>query len=111
MSRLRICGADELVPGQMRRVDRPDGEPLAVFNVDGRFYVTADTCTHARASLTEGDLEGDEVLCPVHQGAFHVPTGRALCFPLTRDLQTHAVVVEDGVVYAELSVAAKEAAA
>lgn len=112
MSRVRLCAVTDLAPGQMRRVDRDaEDQPLAVYNIDGRFHVTADTCTHARASLTDGDLEGDEVVCPVHEGVFHVPTGRALCFPVTQDLDTYAVSVEDGVVYAEVAPPAEEAAA
>jgi nitrite reductase/ring-hydroxylating ferredoxin subunit len=111
MSRLRLCVAAEIAPGEMRRVERPDGDALAVYNIDGHFHVTADTCTHARASLTEGDLEGDTVICPAHEGAFHVPTGRALCFPVTRDLETYSITVEDGVIYADAARPSEEAAA
>jgi hypothetical protein len=34
---------------------------LAVFNVDGEFYVTDDACTHGPGSLSEGYLEGDVI--------------------------------------------------
>lgn len=98
--RVRLCRADELGPGEMRRVVREDGPPLAVYNVGGEFHATDDTCTHARASLTEGDLEGHEIVCPVHMGTFDVRSGEPLCFPVARRLRTYAVTVEDGVVWA-----------
>lgn len=97
--RILACRAAELPPGSMRRVDVADAPAVAVYNIDGAFYATADRCTHARASLTEGDLEGDCVVCPVHFGVFHVPTGRATCFPLTKDLATFPVEVDGDAVY------------
>jgi len=101
--RLALCRVDELGPAEMRRVERDGGgPPLAVYNVDGRFHATDDTCTHARASLTDGDLDGDEVICPVHMGTFCVRTGEALSFPASQPLRTYPVSVEDGVVWAAL---------
>jgi ethylbenzene dioxygenase ferredoxin component len=99
----RLCAIDELKPGQMRRFELDDLPPIALYNIEGTFHATADTCTHAQASLTEGDLEGDEVVCPVHFGAFHVPSGRALCFPAVEDLRTYPVHVGRGDVHVELS--------
>lgn len=102
MTRVRLCAVDELAPGEMRRVERSDADPLAVYNIDGTFHATADTCTHAHASLSEGDLEGSEVVCPVHGGAFDVPSGKALCFPVKEDLDTFPVTVEGEQVFAEV---------
>lgn len=98
-----VCRREEIAPGAMRRVE-PDGPPaIAIYDVDGELYATADRCTHARASLCEGDLEGDEIVCPVHWGRFHVPTGKALGFPATRDLEVFDVVTEAGTVYLRLT--------
>lgn len=96
--KLAACPAAQLRPGMMHRVTTPDAEPIAVYNVDGEFYATADTCTHALASLVEGDLEDAEVSCPVHWARFDVRTGAALCFPATEDLATYPVEVVDGTV-------------
>ncbi|MCP2338682.1 non-heme iron oxygenase ferredoxin subunit [Actinomadura rupiterrae] len=75
----------------------PDGwPPLLVYRIDGEIYATSDTCTHATASLSEGELEGHTIVCPVHWAEFDVRTGRPLCFPATRPLETFAVTVEDG---------------
>ncbi|MCW2744540.1 MAG: Rieske (2Fe-2S) iron-sulfur domain protein [Mycobacterium sp.] len=97
-ARTEVCPAAEFPPGEMRRVEVPGGAPIAVYNVDGRYHATADTCTHALASLVEGDLEGDEVSCPVHWARFNVRTGQPLCFPATVALAVYGVEVVDGVV-------------
>lgn len=66
----------------------------------GEFFATADTCTHEEWSLgTEGDIEGKELVCPLHMARFDLETGRALCLPATVGLATCEVVVEDDKVF------------
>lgn len=91
-----VCPVDDLPPGQMRRVEVAGGAPITVYNVEGDLFATADTCTHAEASLAEGDLDGDEVICPVHWASFNVRTGQPLCFPATLALARYAVEIVDG---------------
>lgn len=43
---LKVAKADELSPGQARRVE-VHGKRLALFNIDGNFYALEYTCTHA----------------------------------------------------------------
>ncbi|MGF6883744.1 nitrite reductase/ring-hydroxylating ferredoxin subunit [Nocardia sp. GAS34] len=81
---------------EMVRVTPEGWPPLLIYRVDGEIYATADTCTHATASLSEGELEGHTIVCPVHWAEFDIRTGRALCFPATQALATFAVSVEDG---------------
>ena len=74
---------------------------IALFrNEEGDFFATADTCSHEKWSLGEdGDLEGDEIVCPLHMARFDIRTGRALCLPAMVALQTFEVQIEDGGVY------------
>ena len=69
---------------------------IAVFNVKGRFYATSDICTHEHAHLSDGYIDGDIVECPLHQGRFHIPTGKAISAPVTVDVRTYPVRVEGG---------------
>ncbi len=52
-----------------------DDKSLAVFNVDGKFFVMDNTCVHRGGPLGEGDLEGDVVTCPWHGWEYNVKTG------------------------------------
>ena len=72
------------------------GEIVAVFNVDGEFHAISDTCSHAYASLSEGDLDGCYVMCPLHGSEFDVRTGKALTLPATSPVETFPIEVEDG---------------
>lgn len=105
-----LIKAEELKPGCARKVASEEGD-LAVFNLGGKFYATSNMCTHATASLADGEIVGDDcVACPVHFGEFHIPTGQALSFPCTVDLRTYKVTEENGDVYADLDEESEEAA-
>ena len=82
-----------------RRVDIPGFPALAVFNPDGSFFVTDDRCTHGEASLCEGEIDGDTVECPFHQGTFDIRTGKPTGAPCRIALRTYDVTVEQGGVH------------
>ena len=101
----RLVNASDVREGEGLAVTIGDLEPIAVFRVDGQFFVTQDTCSHARASLAKGWLEGHEVSCPVHEGRFDIRSGRPLCFPVTEPIVVFPADVRDGAVWADLSAA------
>ncbi|NIF28933.1 non-heme iron oxygenase ferredoxin subunit [Pantoea sp. Tr-811] len=112
MSRILLCQRDDLAPGELKKVDNPNGgDALCVYNLNGTFYATTDMCTHATASLAEGDLEDDLITCPVHWGQFHVPSGQAVTFPCEKHLRTYRVIITDREVYADTAEEAEEALA
>jgi p-cumate 2,3-dioxygenase ferredoxin component len=99
---VRVCGVDELDVDSHMQVLVPDLGALAVYHVDGRFYVTADACTHMQASLgEEGALEGHVIQCSWHNGKFDVRTGEVLGPPCPAPLKTYRVQVEGGSVFVE----------
>lgn len=93
------CLVDELSPGTSMVVE--GGIRIALFrNDDGEYFATADTCTHEQWSLGEdSDLEGNEIVCPLHMARYDIRTGRPLCLPATVALQTFEVAIEDGQVF------------
>lgn len=99
MGRQFACMADEMVNGTARTI--PGDPPIALFRTeDGAFHATADTCTHEKWSLgSDSDLEGHEVVCPLHMARFDIRTGKPLCFPATVALTAYNVEVDDGKVF------------
>jgi nitrite reductase/ring-hydroxylating ferredoxin subunit len=79
----------------------PGEVAIALFRTeDGEFFGTADVCTHEEWSLgSDSDLEGEEVVCPLHMARYNVRTGKALCFPAMHDLRTFEVQVDGDEVY------------
>ncbi len=83
----------DLSAGEMKRV-LIDGKEILLANLDGTFYATDDICTHADANLSDGELDGELVECPLHAACFNVKTGKAETDPAEEDLQTYEVKVE-----------------
>lgn len=71
-----------------------DGRKIALYNYDGDFYATDDVCTHRRARLTDGFLEGRIVQCPLHFGKFDVVTGEPQNPPCKEPLATYPVTLD-----------------
>ena len=59
---VKVAQTGELSPGQMKAAMVGDEEILLI-NIEGSYHAISDTCTHAYASLSEGDLSGEEVEC------------------------------------------------
>ncbi len=96
-----LCAVDEVPPGSAKRVVVAT-RALAVFNLDGAFFVTDDTCTHGFASLAEGFIAGGVVECPWHGGAFDIRSGVAVARPCERPIAIYPVAIRDGRVWADL---------
>ena len=95
-----VVGAiNDLRPGECARYELPDGDELAVFNVDGEFYATGNLCPHRGAPLSEGVLCGHVIECGLHGWQFDVRTGE--CLTVSDKIKTYRVSIEDGVVKVE----------
>lgn len=75
---------------------------VALFRVGEHLYAVGDRCSHAEASLSEGDVFDGEVECPRHGAIFDLATGKALGLPATRPVPTFPVKVAEGTVYIEV---------
>ncbi|ABM37790.1 MULTISPECIES: naphthalene 1,2-dioxygenase/salicylate 5-hydroxylase systems ferredoxin NagAb [Burkholderiales] len=71
------------------------GKEIALYEVDGEVFATDNICTHGAARMSDGFLEGREIECPLHQGRFDVCSGKAMCAPLTENIRTYPVKIEN----------------
>src|SRR5215469_16632347 len=93
--RIDLCSTSDVTPGNALRVEAGD-LTLAVYNVDGEFFVTDDACSHGPGSLSEGYIDGDVVECNFHNGQFNIKTGEVVAPPCMIPVKTYPVVVENG---------------
>jgi nitrite reductase/ring-hydroxylating ferredoxin subunit len=99
--RIELCRTSDVANGDALRVEA-GGLVLAVFNVNGEFFVTDDACTHGPGSLAEGYLDGEIVECNFHGGQFNVRTGEVVSPPCMVPVRSYAVTVEEGRVVIDL---------
>src|SRR5262245_43684307 len=97
-NRIDLCATGEVAPGCVLRVEAGD-LAVAVFNLDGEFYVTDDRCTHGPGLLSEGFVEGDVVECNFHNGQFNIKTGEVASPPCMVPIKTYPTTVENGRVF------------
>jgi nitrite reductase/ring-hydroxylating ferredoxin subunit len=86
---------NDIQEGKLTRVDVND-KSLVLTNIQGKLYAMDSVCSHERGPLEEGTLEGNELICPWHQGIFDIRTAKAS--PKTdwvTDLKSYTVIVDD----------------
>ena len=99
--RVSVGKLDDLPDGRGVRVEAA-GHRIAVFRIDQSVYAIGDRCTHAEASLAEGELFDYDVECPRHGSSFDVRTGVPDALPATRPVPSYEVRVTDGEVFLSL---------
>jgi nitrite reductase/ring-hydroxylating ferredoxin subunit len=100
-TKVELCKTDDVAVGTALRVEA-GGVTVAVFNIEGQFYVTDDACTHGPGSLSEGYIDGDVVECNFHNGQFDIKTGEVVSPPCMIPVRTYPVTVEGGTVTIEV---------
>ena len=115
-----VCRLDEIPEGEARQF-KVAGKEIALARVaDQECYAVGGRCTHLRAPIGKGRLEGTILTCPWHGSQFDVTSGRlvrwgqepawirmiASLIPtfVRRNLPSYEVQVEDGQVLVKTEV-------
>ncbi|MGF6154545.1 Rieske (2Fe-2S) protein [Pseudomonas fluorescens] len=77
---VKVACVGDVEPGNGITVNL-GGTPVALFNVDGRYFAIHNTCPHEDGSLGDGILCDNVVICPVHAYEFDVTSGECLTEP------------------------------
>jgi len=96
--KVEIGAVDTLPRDRGVRVTLGD-DRIAMFRIGDEVFAVGDRCSHAEASLAEGEVFDYEVECPRHGSAFDLRTGKPLALPATKPVPIYEVAIEDGVVY------------
>lgn len=91
-----VCAESALPPGALRAFEA-DGLAVLLANVDGEVYALRDGCGVDGRSLESGRLTGNVVVCPWHNCAYDVRSGkRADGGPGAPSMAVVPVAVQDG---------------
>ena len=94
----RVGPAEDIEEEDVMRFDA-GGATYAVYRTASGYYASDGHCTHEDTHLAEGFVMDEIIECPMHQGRFHIPSGKAKGAPVVTDLRTHPVKIEDGILY------------
>ena len=73
--------------------------PVILARTGGEAFAVSARCTHYGASLGDGLLDGELVICPLHHSAFSVRSGRAERAPALNPLSRFPVEERDGTLF------------
>lgn len=90
-----VAGEDDVAEGEIVGVDVA-GRAVVIGRVDGEVHAIGGICSHAYARLEDGELDGDIVMCPLHNSGFSIKDGSALRPPAQTPVPTYDVKVENG---------------
>ena len=100
MAKTKVADTDDLAPGQCKVV-QADGKAIALYNVNGKFFATDNTCLHRGGPLGEGELDETIITCPWHGWRYDVTTGVNAANPSIK-VASFPVSVEGSGVFVEL---------
>jgi nitrite reductase/ring-hydroxylating ferredoxin subunit/uncharacterized membrane protein len=73
-----------------------DETPVLLLRDADRFFAIHDRCSHRGCSLSDGEVEGDEVVCPCHGSRFDRRDGSVRRGPATAPQPAFQARVQDG---------------
>ncbi len=82
-----------------------NGRKIALFRIGECYHALDDRCSHADASLGDGELDTDEgcVECPLHGSLFDLKSGRPRTLPAYEAVAVHRVWVENDMLMLEIN--------
>jgi 3-phenylpropionate/trans-cinnamate dioxygenase ferredoxin subunit len=107
---VRVAASTELAADTALRVDFVDpvdadlDHRVALVRVGEGLYAIGDRCTHADVSLSEGEIEVDDLTieCPKHGSCFELCTGEPTSLPAVRPVPVYGVTEVGGEIYVTL---------
>ncbi len=101
MPTIKVCKAEEVTENSVKVVPTRYGR-VALVRLDGVVCAFEDVCTHDDGPLGEGEIEGEEIICPRHGARFNMRTGKAVKLPATADIETFPARVNGGQVEVDI---------
>lgn len=71
-----------------------NGKDLCVVRQGDEVFVIDDICSHAEASLSEGEVTPGKIECWLHGAEFDLRSGEALTPPAIAPVATYSVTIE-----------------
>ena len=99
---ISVCKTDELEMDDVLGVMVKD-KRIAIYQIEAGFFATDGLCSHEKADMTNGYVEGTFIECPKHNARFDIVTGEALRRPACIGIKTYPVKIENNEVYIDIS--------
>ena len=98
---VKVATVGECPVGLLKGV-MADGQPVVLANVEGKICALEDRCSHEDLPLSDGELEGEDVICLYHGARFDACSGARKTLPAVRPVRSFPVEIRDGEIYVDV---------
>ncbi len=98
---MKVADLSDCPPGSLLDIEAGQ-ESLVLANVDGDLYALENRCSHQDYPLSDGELEGERLECLYHGARFDVCSGRGVCLPAMKRVETYFVRVRGGDIFVQM---------
>ena len=96
----KVATLEDCPPGSLHKV-MVGADPVVLANIDGSVYAILDRCTHEELPLSDGEIEGDIIVCPYHGARYDVTSGAARGLPAIKPVKSFPVEIREDGIYIE----------
>ncbi|MFZ5980078.1 MAG: non-heme iron oxygenase ferredoxin subunit [Candidatus Zixiibacteriota bacterium] len=90
---VKVATVDEIPEGSFKAFKTKHHKFLVAHITDG-FFAVADECSHDAAPISEGELYGDDIVCPRHGARFDLTTGEVKAPPAVAPIDSYEVKID-----------------
>jgi NADPH-dependent 2,4-dienoyl-CoA reductase/sulfur reductase-like enzyme/nitrite reductase/ring-hydroxylating ferredoxin subunit len=94
MSFKEIAKKTDLKNGEMKSYKLDENNNVLLCRINDEFFAVGAACTHYGASLEEGILKDDTIICPLHHACFNAKNGDLLEPPAMDALPNYELQIE-----------------
>lgn len=94
---IRVASISDVPDGKIKKVV-VNGKEYALYNVSGNIYASTTVCPHQGGPLDEGELDGNNVVCPWHGWTFDVINGQSAMSSRVK-IPVYETKIEQGNIY------------
>jgi len=98
---VRVAAVGECPVGGLKAADA-GGTAIVLANVAGRICALQDRCSHEEYPLSDGELDGDQVVCAYHGARFDACSGARRALPAVLPVPSYPVEVRGDDVYVDV---------
>lgn len=77
MKTVAVALKEEVKVGEKKKISI-DGKTILLVNLNGIYYAVDNRCPHMGGSLYEGNLVGNNIVCPKHGSIFDLTNGEVV---------------------------------
>ena len=99
---VEVAAVSEFNHTDRKLVDLGGALQIGLFKCDQDFYAVSAWCSHQKATMFHGEVQNNELECPLHGARFCLRTGKHLSLPAVKPVPHYEVKIEHGKIFLKI---------